>query len=420
MANVVIAALGSHGDVAPLTGVGTRLREAGHHVTLAAYERFESLISHCGLDFRGIAGPDAPPDEANVNVTKALTEFLSPGGMRSLGSALLAALHDTPADILLLSPFSELAGHPLAEAKRIPSVGIRFQPFSATAEFPPAALGAWSAGAAVNRLASQVGARLVDRLYSGVVADFRRDLGLPKVSARQLRRGRTESEWTVLHGFSPHIVPRPSDWRPGLEVCGYWWPHADPHWRPTTELVDFLAAGAPPVYVGFGSTMTSATQAAHISELARNALRRAGMRGIVQSGWAGINADGDDVLTVDEVPHSWLFPQLAAVVHHCGAGTTAAALRAGVPAIAAPGLGDQPFWARRLRDLGLSADTIPQRALTVEHLADAIRTAVTDPQLKDRTRRIADILTIEDGAAQVVSTVDQLLRGARDRQTLSE
>jgi sterol 3beta-glucosyltransferase len=166
--------------------------------------------------------------------------------------------------------------------------------------------------------------------------------------------------------------------------------------------------------------MTSAKQAEHISELARSALRKAGMRGIVQSGWAGINAGDDDVLTVDEVPHSWLFPRLAAVVHHCGAGTTAAALRAGVPAIAVPGLGDQPFWARRLRDLGLSADTIPQRALTVEHLADAIRTAVTDPQLKDRTRRIADILTIEDGAAQVVSTVDQLLRGARDRQTLSE
>ncbi|OAT69859.1 sterol 3-beta-glucosyltransferase [Mycobacteroides immunogenum] len=410
MADVVIAALGSHGDVAPLTGVGARLRAAGHHVTIAAYHRFEPLVVNSGIAFRGIAGPDTPPDGDAVNVTKALAEFLSPRGMRSLGNALLAAVLDAPADILLLSPFSELAGHSLAEAKGIPSVGIRFQPFSATAQFPPAALGTWSAGAAGNRLVSRVGAGLVDRLYGGVVAGIRRDLGLPKVSARQLRRGRTESEWTVLHGFSPHVVPRPLDWRPGLEVCGYWWPQEDPHWRPAPPLVDFLAAGPPPVYLGLGSTMASAKQAEHLSELTRKALQKAGVRGIVQSGWAGIDVASDTILSVDEVPHSWLFPQLAAVVHHCGAGTTAAGLRAGVPAIAAPGLGDQPFWARRLRDLGLCAAVVPQRVLTVERLANAIRAAVTDHELKDRTRRLAGILAAEDGAAHVASTVDRLLR----------
>lgn len=127
--------------------------------------------------------------------------------MRSLGTALLTALQDTPADILLLSPFSELAGHPLAEAKGIPSAGIRFQPYSATADFPPATLGGWSAGPTGNRLASRAGAELIDRLYGGVTAGFRRDFGLPKVSARRLREQRTKAGWTVLHGFSPHIVP---------------------------------------------------------------------------------------------------------------------------------------------------------------------------------------------------------------------
>ncbi|CPU27849.1 Possible glycosyl transferase [Mycobacteroides abscessus] len=133
------------------------------------------------------------------------------------------------------------------------------------------------------------------------------------------------------------------------------------------------------------------------------------MRGIVQAGWAGINVGDETPLTVTEVPHRWLFPHVAAVVHHCGAGTTAAGLRAGVPTVAVPGLGDQPFWARRLRDLGLSADTVPQRTLTVERLAAAIRTAVTDPGIKIRARRIADLLDAEDGAAHVVSSVDRLL-----------
>ncbi|MBN7443131.1 glycosyltransferase family 1 protein [Mycobacteroides abscessus subsp. abscessus] len=409
MADIVIAALGSHGDVAPLTGVGARLQQAGHRVTLTAYDRFASLVRSCGIGFRGVSEPRESSDEADVDVTGALFQFLAPQGMRSLGTALLTALQDTPTDILLLSPFSELAGHPLAEAKGIPSAGIRFQPYSATADFPPATLGGWSAGPTGNRLASRAGAELVDRFYGGVTAGFRRDFGLPKVSARRLREQRTKAGWTVLHGFSPHIVPRPAGWRPGLEICGYWWPQTDPQWRPDAALVDFLRAGPPPVYVGFGSTMTSAKQSEHISQLVRSALRRAGVRGIVQAGWAGIDAGDETTLAVTEVPHRWLFPHVAAVVHHCGAGTTAAGLRAGVPTVAVPGLGDQPFWARRLRDLGLSADTVPQRTLTVERLAAAIRTAVTDPGIKIRARRISDLLAAEDGAAHVVSSVNRLL-----------
>ncbi|WP_457156402.1 glycosyltransferase [Mycobacteroides abscessus] len=409
MADIVIAALGSHGDVAPLTGVGARLQQAGHRVTLTAYDRFASLVRNCGIGFRGVSEPRESSDEADVDVKRALFQFLAPRGMRSLGTALLTALQDAPADILLLSPFSELAGHPLAEAKGIPSAGIRFQPYSATADFLPATLGGWSAGPTGNRLASRAGAELIDRFYGGVTAGFRRDFGLPKVSARRLREQRTKAGWTVLHGFSPHIVPRPAGWRPGLEICGYWWPQTDPQWRPAAALVDFLRAGPPPVYVGFGSTMTSTKQSEHISQLVRSALRRAGVRGIVQAGWAGINVDDENTLTVTEVPHRWLFPHVAAVVHHCGAGTTAAGLRAGVPTVAVPGLGDQPFWARRLRDLGLSADTVPQRTLTVERLAAAIRTAVTDPRIKTRARRISDLLAAEDGAAHVVSSVDRLL-----------
>lgn len=409
MADIVIAALGSHGDVAPLTGVGARLQQAGHRVTLTACDRFASLVRSCGIGFRGVSEPRESSDETDVDVTGALFQFLAPQGMRSLGTALLTALQDTPTDILLLSPFSELAGHPLAEAKGIPSAGIRFQPYSATADFPPATLGGWSAGPTGNRLASRAGTELVDRFYGGVTAGFRRDFGLPKVSARRLREQRTKAGWTVLHGFSPHIVPRPAGWRPGLEICGYWWPQTDPQWRPDAALVDFLRAGPPPVYVGFGSTMTSAKQSEHISQLVRSALRRAGVRGIVQAGWAGIDVGDETTLTVTEVPHRWLFPHVAAVVHHCGAGTTAAGLRAGVPTVAVPGLGDQPFWARRLRDLGLSADTVPQRTLTVERLAAAIRTAVTDPGIKIRARRISDLLAAEDGAAHVVSSVNRLL-----------
>jgi sterol 3beta-glucosyltransferase len=410
MSKVLIVTIGSRGDVAPLTGVGVRLKEAGHEVSIAAYTPFADMITHCGLGFHELPAEPDPAAAADVNPAKGIAAFASPAGMRAMGESVLAAVGDEPADIMLLSPFAELVGHPLAEAKGIPSVGTRLQPLSPTTAYPPTVLGAWSAGAAGNRFAGAAGGWLIDRLYGGVVAGFRRELGLPKVSTRALRRRRTEAHWPVLHGYSPLVAPRPADWRPGLEVTGYWWPAPGSDWTPPAVLTDFLAAGAAPVFVGFGSMMTTTGRAEELATVIRQAARQAGVRAIVQNGWAGLDVVDDDVLTVGEVPHDWLFPQVSAVAHHCGAGTTAAGLRAGVPTIALPALGDGPFWARRLARLGVSAATIPQRRLTVERFADAIRIASSDPQLRAHTQRLARRIEAEDGAAQVLSAVETELR----------
>lgn len=410
MNTVVIVAIGSRGDVAPLTGVGVHLQQAGHRVTIIAYQPFADLITQCGLGFRGVTGElNIDGDRGDVQPMKGLAAFLAPSGIRQLGNDVLAAVRDEPADILLLSPFSELAGHPLAEARGIPSVGLRLQPISATAAYPPAVLGGWSVGAIGNRLTSHAGAWLVDRLYGGVIAGFRRDLGLPTKSARVLRRQLTQAQWPVLHGYSPLVAPRPADWRPGLEVVGYWWPASTADWQAPQALTDFLAAGPPPVFVGLGSTMTTTSRADQTSDIVRRALRQAGVRGIIQAGWAGLEVVDDDVLTIDEVPHEWLFPRVAAVAHHCGAGTTAAALRAGIPTIALPGLGDQPFWARRLQRLGASAATIPQAKLTSERLAAAIHTAVTNCQLQRTAQHLGHRIAGEDGAEHVRVTVESML-----------
>jgi sterol 3beta-glucosyltransferase len=412
MSTVAIAAIGSRGDVAPLTGVGVALREAGHRVVMAAYTPFADLIIGCGLEFRELTADFTPGAEnADVSPREALAAMFTPRGVRETGQLILDAFHDVPADILLLPPLSELAGHPLAEAKGIPPIGVRMQPLSATAAYPPTVLGAWSVGSVGNRLAADAGAWIFDRLYGGVVAGFRRDLGLPKLSTRALRRQRTSANWPILHGYSPIVLPRPADWRANLEVVGYWWPAPTPGWQPPQALTDFLAAGPAPVFIGLGSTVVTERRADQLADIIAAALRQAGMRGVVQSGWAGLDVSGDDVLTIGETPHDWLFPRMAAVAHHCGAGTTAASLRAGVPTIALPGpVGDQPFWARRLHELGASTAPIAQRRLTADGLADAIRTAVTDRQLRDTTNQLAGRIANEDGAARVVVTVENLLR----------
>lgn len=410
MSKVVVIAVGSRGDVAPLTGAGAALKQAGHDVVIIAYTPFRDMIINCGLEFRELpAKLELTADGAEVNPMKGLAAFASPAGMRALGDDILTAAAGEDADILLLSPFAEMAGHALAEAERIPSLGVRLQPLSATAAHPPSVLGAWSAGAFGNRSAADTGAWLVDRLYGGVVADIRSALDLPTASTRRLRRQRAEAHWTVLHGYSPLVAQRPVDWRPGLEVTGYWWPASTRDWEPPAQLTDFLAAGPAPIFVGFGSMMTTVQRAERISDIIRRAAQRAGVRAIVQAGWTSLDVVGDDVLTIGDTPHDWLFPKLAAVAHHCGAGTTAAGLRAGVPTIALPAYGDGPFWAHRLDRVGVSAATIPQRRLTVDRLADAFRVAVNDPQLRENSRRLAAQIAAEDGADRVVFAVNALL-----------
>jgi UDP:flavonoid glycosyltransferase YjiC (YdhE family) len=140
------------------------------------------------------------------------------------------------------------------------------------------------------------------------------------------------------------------------------------------------------------------------------ALRRAGLRGIVQRGWAGLGADGDDVLTVDEVPHALLFPETAAVVHHCGAGTTAAGIRAGVPAVPVPVQFDEGFWADRLVRLGVAPRALHLRRLTADALAAALTRAIGDAGHRERAARLAARVRAEDGVGRVVEAVERLGR----------
>lgn len=166
-------------------------------------------------------------------------------------------------------------------------------------------LGVRSLGTVGNRIAGHGVSVAVEQVFAGALPAVRERLGLPRTSAVAAWRARERQGRPVLHGFSPLVVPRPDDWRPGLSVTGYWWPYdADTQLPP--PLRDFLDAGPPPVYVGLGSATVPDPD--RLSIVIVRALRRAGLRGVIQRGWAGLDASGDDMLTIDDVPHSVLFP----------------------------------------------------------------------------------------------------------------
>ncbi|MEW1922859.1 MULTISPECIES: glycosyltransferase [unclassified Streptomyces] len=398
---ILLAAAGSYGDVAPYAGLGARLRAAGHEVALATQESFAPLVRAAGLTFRPLPADTNAGGGGNRQLMRTAAAFV-----RELGAGLVAAA-EPGADVLLLSATTAPLGWQLAEAMDVPSLGVYLQPTHPTREFAPVVGGGRSLGGLGNRALGRFSLRMADRVYADAVADLRARLSLPRVARGSVRRRQEETRWPVLHGFSTAVVPRPADWREGLDVVGNWWPHHDPDTPLPALFEDFLRAGPPPVFIGFGSM--AAGEGARLSELAVSALRRAGLRGVLQEGRAGLMAHGDDLLTVDEVPHALLFPRMAAVVHHAGAGTTAAGLRAGVPAIPVPVMADQPFWAARLAGLGAATRPIPFGELTAERLAEQLGRAVREASYRQAAGAVSRRMGTEDGAGQVLKAVEARL-----------
>jgi len=402
---ILIVTAGSRGDVAPFTGLGQRLQEEGHQVAVAAHDTFAGLVRGCGLEHRPLPGD--PRDLVRARAAAGSAEEARSGTVRfleGLGEGIVAA--GQAADVVLTAlgpaPLSRVA----AEALGLPCLGTYLAPAVPTREFAlPGLPQTGDAGPAANLAAGRELLAGAGSLYASILPRLRGRLGLPpgRVGGSHGAEG---AVGPVCHGFSPLVVPRPADWPSGVEVSGYWWPARPAGWQPPPSLVDFLAAGPPPVFIGFGSMAPG--QGEQLSQVVADAVTQAGVRAVVQAGWAGLTGTGVRIMAVGDLPHDWLFPQVAAVVHHAGAGTTGAGLRAGVPAVPVPVLADQPFWAHRLRDLGVAPEPIYFAKLTAEALSGALRECLGEPGYRERAASLARRIADEDGAAAVLARIERL------------
>ena len=413
---ILIVTIGSRGDVAPFTGLGTALGAAGHEVAIASHEIFRDLVVDCGLEFRPLPGDPSEKlaSEKGQRYQQGgpvrLVRFLQLIGeyMGALNQGILTAARQGT-DVMLLSGLGIVGGYHIAEGLGLPSMGLALQPLHPTGEFPPSTLTTRSFGHLGNRAAARASLFLTAATTQGATKRLRAELGLPPLGPREILDRQESTHWPIYHGFSPAVVPRPPDWREGLEVVGYWWPVRPTGWTPPQDLVDFLDAGPAPVYVGFGSMNPGDGE--RVSQLVATVARRLGVRMVIQAGWARLSQadhDPDRTMLIGDMPHDWLFPRMAAVVHHAGAGTAGAGLRAGVPAVPVPLTSDQPFWAARLVGLGVAPVSIPHEQLTADSLTLALSEAVTGPSYRQKAQEMAGRLAGEDGAKPILAALSNL------------
>jgi UDP:flavonoid glycosyltransferase YjiC (YdhE family) len=201
------------------------------------------------------------------------------------------------------------------------------------------------------------------------------------------------------------LIPKPKDWGPHITVSGFYFLSLASSYEPEPELKEFLAAGPPPVYIGFGSIVVDDPNA--MTKMIFEAVEKAGVRALVSKGWGGIGADEigipKDVFMLGNIPHDWLFPQVACVVHHGGAGTTAAGIAHGKPTVIVPFFGDQPFWGSMIARAGAGPEPMPYKTLTSDQLADGILTALKPEVLEKAAalgKRIHEEKGTEVGAAR--------------------
>jgi len=440
--NIVLMVVGTRGDVQPFMGIGLRLKEFGHRVRIASHAVYRQAVLDAGLEFYPLGGDP-----------KVLSEFVVKHGgilpgldlsevaeqrrqMRDILYSTWPACSepdpDTPdkpfvADAIVANP--PTYGHiHCAQKLHVPLHMVFTMPWTPTVAYPQPfirlrqshnANGSTSALQGTMNWFSYFAAD--DLTYLGIgdhIQEFRRSLGLKHTNTKA---GSSHALYYCKIPFtyiwSPSLVPRPADWKSHCRVTGFI--HLGPQasgaatYTPPDSLRDFLAAGDPPLFVGFGSLVMGNPE--KLTERFVRATEEAGLRVIIQKGWGGLGAGLTDppphVHLLEACPHDWLFPRCCAVVHHGGAGTTAAGLMAGKPTFVVPFFGDQPFWGAACYRAGVGPKPCPITSLNTRRIVKALE-MLRNPSSIKAAQALADAMAKEEGTDGTVEHIHHTLYGA--------
>ena len=385
----VLATHGTIGSLEPLLGLARGLERRGHAAVIAAPPHLGQRARDLGLAFVPI-GPQLEPEELARMFGGARAAADSAGQARHVTEATVQHLEQSyeelvracaGADLLVAFP-AQLAAGMVHERTAITFASIHFSPFGS------------------------VGARQMGDAIAPVVNARRAELGFPPLS--DPLGGDGFSSRLSLFPVSPLVFRRPRKWPPHFRLTGYLF--VDEASEPDRGLAEFVAGGDPPVVVTFGSMIHREPE--QMTALLVAAIERVGCRAVIQQGWSGLGAQATPsmVFVTGFASHAWLFPRAGCVVHAGGAGTTAAALRAGAPQVVIPHWLDQPMWAQLVLGLGCASAVIPETRLAADDLARAIDAALRGDRHRDKARRLAAQLAAEDGVGVACDLLERLAR----------
>ncbi|KAJ4296089.1 hypothetical protein N0V88_004791 [Collariella sp. IMI 366227] len=392
--NVVIQIVGSRGDVQPFIALGQVLRDTyGHRVRVATHATFRSFVEEHGLEFFNIGG-----DPAQLMAFMVKNPGLMPA-MDTLKNGEIRRRRHEIEEILMgcwrsCIEAGDGTGTAAPQHRRDEPLDERFVlPGNPTSRpFVADAIIANPPSFAHVHIAEKLGIPLHMMFTESILElDPISLLWAPGL----LNRLRVPSTYC----WSPALTPKPTDWMPEITVSGFFFLDHDLNYTPEPDLAAFLAAGPPPVYIGFGSIVVDDPDA--LTQTIFGAIIKSGVRAIVSQGWGGLGGDAagvpEGVFMLGNCPHDWLFKHVAAVVHHGGAGTTAAGIKAGRPTVVVPFFGDQVFWGSMVARAGAGPAPIPYKKLTAENLALAIEEALR-PETQARAWELGEKIQEEKGA----------------------
>ncbi len=411
---ITMLAIGTRGDVQPYIALGVELQRAGYAVRVATFANFASFVTQHGLEFYPIRG-DVTAVAASDKV-KSAGQADSPlkfiRSFNTLKSLVFELQQDfwaacEGATAVVYHPGVAI-GYFIAQELGIPSILATPFPMTPTRAYPNLIFydrvrlgGGWNW--LTHKLFEQV---MWQTSKSPIKRFWREKFGRSPAPFNCPYPQQNRPTHPTITSCSPHVFAQPAEAPPHVTFTGYWFLEEEAGWQPPPALQAFLQAGPPPVYVGFGS-LGDAAEAEQTTKLIIAALQQAGQRGVLATGWSGMAQMADlppEIFMLESAPHAWLFPQMAAVVHHGGAGTTAAGLRAGVPSIVIPHSNDQFAWGRRVAELGVGARPIPRKGLTAERLAEAMG-VVGQAAVREAARVLGEKIRRENGAQKAAEII---------------
>jgi sterol 3beta-glucosyltransferase len=412
---------GSEGDIRPFVALGAALARRGHTVEMLYTEisdrRYEDVAAALGFTARAVASPILTDAAAHfeiglkvLNTSNQLTQGLIIS--KAMLEPVIDATYEAGLDLcrrsdVLIRHFILHSARAAADTIGIPQITVTFaHMLTPSRRIHPHGLpnlGEWA-----NAIEWEIAAFALNRTLLKDVNAFRSRVGLPRCA--DLMRDAWPSHLLNLMASSPAMIDRPPDWPAWHQLCGFLELPPHEHERVSPEVEAFLAAGSPPVFMGFGSLMPIAG-GPHLADtiaIFEDAARRAGCRAIIQSETEG--ASTERVLFVARTPHRLVFPRCAAVVHHAGAGTTHTALRAGVPSVPVPHVSDQFAWAEELRRLGTAPKAIRRTRLTAKALAGRISEVMNNPRMKAAAMATSGRMQRDNGPETAADLLEQVLK----------